>query len=330
MVRAASAIAVAACHTSAPEPYDAGLAPESSRAHEDGLDSPILPLPEEHDFDPRLTALGEALFFSPVLSEDGKVSCGSCHLLEHGLADLTALSAAPGRPVTATNSTTLFNVRYLYKVTWNGAFDSLDSHLDALIQSPKLMGSSWEALTARLQASPEWNARFRAIFAEGPSRERARQALLAYERSLVTPGADFDRWLSGERGALSETARRGYELFIEYGCVSCHQGMLVGGNMLQRLGVARDFFAEHPSANPSALGRYNFTQRDEDRHVFRVPSLRNVALTPPYLHDGSAPTLEGAISIMGEYQLGWRLPEADVAQLAQFLRSLTGKYAGTP
>jgi cytochrome c peroxidase len=288
-------------------------------------DSPLLPLPPAPAEDQREVAVGKDLFFSPLLSEDGKVSCGSCHKLEHGLADFSARSAPAGRTTSATNATTLFNIRYLPRITWSGAFDSLEAHLDALIQNPKLMGSNWVSIAARLQSSPAWVQQFGAVFPEGISPANARAALLAYERSLVTPHAAFDRWLTGDDSALGDSARKGYALFIDYGCASCHQGALVGGNMFQRLGIVRDYFADHPSSRDGSLGRYAVTRHDEDRYVFRVPSLRNVALTAPYLHDGSVATLEGVIATMGTYQLGWELPEPEVQQLAAFLESLTGR-----
>jgi len=152
--------------------------------------------------------------------------------------------------------------------------------------------------------------------------------VLEYERSLVTPSSPFDRYLRGDPQALSPEAKRGFGLFKSYGCASCHQGMAIGGNVFERFGVLRDFFADRGHFSEADLGRFNVTAREQDRFVFRVPSLRNVALTAPYFHDGSAPTLEAAVTIMATYQLGRDLDAQDVRDLVSFLRSLTGEFQG--
>ena len=228
------------------------------------------------------------------------------------------------------NSTTLYNIGLLYKLTWAARFDNLDDHLDWLVSSPKIMGSTWASVAGRLSADAKWVERFRAVFADGVTLANTRAALLEYERSLVTPDSPFDRYLRGDGSAISAETRRGYALFKSYGCVTCHQGVLVGGNMLERFGVMRDYFADRAEVTEADLGRFNVTRRDEDRHVFRVPSLRNVALTAPYFHDGSAADLPTAVTVMGEYQLGLELDAEDVRLLVLFLESLTGEYRGKP
>jgi cytochrome c peroxidase len=292
---------------------------------------PIDPIPLETDVAPRVAELGELLFFSNVVSSDGHVSCSSCHAKDHGLADRVPVSEIPYRPRTATNSTSLFNVRYFYKIKWSGEFDSLDAHLEALVKTPKIMGSNWTEIAARLSADPSWAPRFRAVFADGITGENAKKALLEYERSLFTPNAPFDRWLRGDTGALSARAKSGYDLFKEYGCISCHQGMSVGANMLARFGVMGNK-CPAPAATredqEADLGRFGVTHKPEDRHVFRVPSLRNVAVTAPYFHDGSAPSLGEAVRVMAECQLGRELSAPDVDDIVAFLESLTGEYRG--
>jgi cytochrome c peroxidase len=135
--------------------------------------------------------------------------------------------------------------------------------------------------------------------------------------------------LRGDAQAISADAKLGYGLFRAYGCASCHQGIAIGGNVFERFGVLRDFFADHAS-NSADQGRFNVTAREQDRFVFRVPSLRNVALTAPYFHDGSASTLEEAVTTMASYQLGRELDAQDLLTLTAFLRSLTGEYRGKP
>jgi cytochrome c peroxidase len=147
-------------------------------------------------------------------------------------------------------------------------------------------------------------------------------------RSLLTPDARFDRYLRGEREAISADEARGYDLFKAYGCAACHQGVNIGGNLFQRFGVFHDPFAERGTTNAADLGRYTVTGRDDDRNVFRVPSLRNVAVTPPYLHDGSVASLDEAVGIMARSQLGRELPEQDINLIVRFLHTLTGVYQG--
>ncbi|HMJ11352.1 MAG TPA: cytochrome c peroxidase, partial [Polyangiaceae bacterium] len=279
--------------------------------------------------DPGMAALGAKLFSSTLISQDGKVACSSCHLGEHGLAHAVPVSKIPHRPVTTTNSTTLYNVGLLYKLTWSGRFDTLEAHIDALIESPKIMGTSWTSIAERLAAVPGWTQQFEAVFAGGLGANNVRASLLAYERSLVTPDSAFDRWLNGDQAAISSDERAGYALFKAYGCVSCHQGVLVGGNMFQRFGVMRDYSPGADSGTPDR-SRYSVTRRHEDRQVYRVPSLRNVALTAPYFHDGSAPDLETAVRVMAEYQLGRTLEDGDSRLIVAFLKSLTGTLHGKP
>jgi cytochrome c peroxidase len=148
--------------------------------------------------------------------------------------------------------------------------------------------------------------------------------------SLTTPNARFDRFLLGDKQALTAAEIEGYRLFKANGCISCHQGVNVGGNMFQPFGIMSDYFADRGQMTPADLGRFNVTKNEADRHLFRVPSLRNVALTAPYFHDGSAKTLEEAISTMTKYQLGRTLPTEQIASISKFLRTLTGEYRGKP
>jgi len=289
---------------------------------------PIEPLPLTSDFDVARAALGEELFREPGLSGDGKVACTDCHHESHGWADDSAHSRALDRPESPVNVPTMYNVRYLYKLAWNGKYETLESHVDALMVNPKVMASSWEIATKHLAEIPRYRQRFAKVFRDGLTPNNVREAILDYERSLVTPNAPFDRYLRGDAQAVSAEVKEGYAMFKSYGCSSCHQGVAIGGNVFERFGVLRDFFADRGHFDSADLGRFNVTQREQDRFVFRVPSLRNVALTAPYFHDGSAATLEDAVKAMANYQLGRDLDERDRAALVAFLRSLTGEYRG--
>jgi cytochrome c peroxidase len=169
---------------------------------------------------------------------------------------------------------------------------------------------------------------FERIYSDGLTQFNIKDAIIAYELSLTTPNARFDRFLRGDKKALTASEKEGYQLFKGYGCISCHQGMNVGGNLFQPFGIIGNYFTDRGKVTHADLGRFNVTQDEADRHVFRVPSLRNVALTPPYFHDGSAQTLEKAIAVMVKYQLGRPLEQEQIERIAQFLRTLTGEYRG--
>jgi cytochrome c peroxidase len=173
------------------------------------------------------------------------------------------------------------------------------------------MASSWEQVLAKLKQDASYPADFARAYPDGLTAANIANAIATYERSLMTPDSRFDRYLRGETTALTSEELAGYRRFKEYGCASCHQGVNVGGNLFQHFGVMRDYFADKKAITDADQGRYNVTHREEDRHVFKVPGLRNVALTAPYFHDGSAQTLEDAVAIMGRYQLGRELSDED-------------------
>ncbi|HEY3499337.1 MAG TPA: cytochrome c peroxidase [Polyangiaceae bacterium] len=323
LVLALLAALFAACTRGASEEPAAEIDP-----FETAGDQPLDPLPLEVDFDPARVALGEKLFRERLLSGDGKIACSDCHKQEHGLADYGAQSSVEGRPATAVNTPGMYNARYLFRFNWGGRFETLEEHNDALMKNPNVMASSWERAAQNLAGRPDYQTAFREVFGDGITPGNVRTALLEYERSLITPNAPFDRYLRGDKDAISPEARRGFALFKDYGCASCHQGAAVGGNMLQRFGVMRDYFADRGDVKPPDFGRFNVTAREEDRFVFRVPSLRNVALTAPYFHDGSAPTLERAVAVMARYQLGRELEPDEVSRIVAFLGTLSGEYRG--
>jgi cytochrome c peroxidase len=195
-----------------------------------------------------------------------------------------------------------------------------------------MLNASWPELLARLGADPDYVAAFRDAYPEGLSQATLLDALVSFQKSLVTPNARFDRYLRGDREALTPAERRGYQLFKGYGCVACHQGMNVGGNMFQKFGifpVASAPQGSEPLEYGADPGRYAVTEDERDRGVFRVPSLRNVAVTAPYFHDGGAPTLEYAVTTMARVQLGRTLSAEEIGLIVRFLRTLTGEYQGT-
>lgn len=291
-------------------------------------DEPIQPIPINIAVDSNKVALGEKLFQDVRLSKDNRVSCLSCHNFSKGGTDRRSHSIGVNGAVTDVNTPTIFNVGFNFRFNWDGEFENLWKHLNALMSNPKVMGVQWEKAIQSLQKDPDYARSFNQIYPDGLTQANIINALVAYELSLYTPNAPFDRYLQGNEEALTAAEQEGYQLFKSYGCVSCHQGVNVGGNMFQPSGVIGNYFIERGRLTKADLGRYNVTKNESDRYIFRVPSLRNVELTAPYLHDGSIKTLERAIAIMTKYQLGRPLSKKQIKLIAQFLRTLTGEYRG--
>jgi len=187
------------------------------------------------------------------------------------------------------------------------------------------MHTTWPELLAKLRAVPDYEAAFNAAYPGGLTREHVLHALTTYVRSLVTPNARFDQYLRGRQEALTAEEQRGYQLFKAYGCAACHQGVNIGGNIFQKFGIFR---GDKPPPDDDDLGRFAVTGATRDRYVFRVPSLRNVAVTAPYYHDGRVETLETAVDLMARRQLGTALTAEEVHVIVQFLHTLTGEYRG--
>ncbi len=279
---------------------------------------PILPLPRSHHQPAPKVALGRRLFHDPRLSGNGSLSCASCHVLERGGDDNRPLPVAASSPYPH-NTLTVFNVRFNFRYHWYGDIAGLREQAQRALRQD--MKAKWPQLVARLEKDRNYAKQFAALYPDGIQRQNVLDALVAFELSLITPDSPFDRYLRGETEAMTPLQRQGYDRFKSYGCAACHQGVNIGGNLYQKLGVFRDFIDDDP-------GRFAVTGREQDRFVFRVPSLRNVAVTAPYFHHGKVPTLEKAVAIMGEYQLGIQLPKDDIEAIVAFLHALTGNYRG--
>lgn len=288
---------------------------------------PILPLAPPVVAVPGRARLGEALFSDTRLSGDGTVSCASCHDLELGGMDRRDVSLGVGGARGSINAPTVFNSGLNFVQFWDGRAATLEEQAAGPIHNPVEMASGWPEVVARLEKDADYARQFGELYPDGLTPANIANAIAEFERTLVTTGARFDRYLLGDGQALSSQELEGYRRFKDYGCASCHQGVNVGGNMFQRFGVMGDYFARRQVSKPD-LGRYNVTGQEEDRHVFKVPSLRNVALTAPYFHDASAATLDEAVSVMARFQLGRELSADDIDAITAFLRSLTGQWRG--
>ena len=288
-------------------------------------DEPIKPISEQVEVNAEKAALGRDLFHDSRLSRDDSVSCASCHDLAAGGDDGRALPVGIEGRSGRVNTPTVFNAGLNFKQFWDGRADTLEQQVDGPVQSPQAMGSLWPEVVAKLNRDEDYPIRFAALYPGGISRDSVRHALAEFIRSLTTPNSRFDRWLKGDASALGALERHGYALFKRYGCVSCHQGANVGGNMFQVFGVRNEYFRRRGGITRADLGRYNVTGHPSDRHAFKVPSLRMAAHTAPYLHDGSAATLRDAVDAMFEFQIGWHAPDEDKEAIVAFIKSLAGE-----
>jgi len=289
---------------------------------------PISPVAEANVVDVAKIALGEALFHDRSLSRGNVVACVSCHQLDQGGADQHESPMGIDGRLLDFNSPTIFNAALNFRLNWRGNFRTLEEQNEAVLIDPRVMGTNWDELLTKLRADPNHVGAFVAVYGAPPERTTVLDALAAFQRSLVTANARFDRYLRGERSAITAEEERGYRLFKAYGCIACHQGRNVGGNLFQQFGIFSDPFADKPRITEADLGRFTVTRQVADLYVFRVPSLRNVAVTAPYFHDGRTPSLPQAVEVMARKQLGRELPQQDVQSIVTFLRTLTGEYRG--
>ncbi|MEB3828806.1 cytochrome-c peroxidase [Phormidium sp. CCY1219] len=294
------------------------------------IHEPIQPIPQHLDLNPDKIALGEKLFQEPRLSKTNTIACISCHNLKTGGTDGRTHRRQINGETVKLNTLTVFNSGFNYKMNWYGKFDSLEAQLDEAISNPNGMDSSWSEVLKTLGELPDYLQEFQEVYADGMTQANVKDAIATFERSLYTPNARFDRFLLGEENAISEEEKAGYQLFKDYGCVSCHQGKNVGGNLFQKFGIIGNYFADRGQITRTNFGRFNLTGNPDDCYVFRVPSLRNITLRSPYFHDGSAPTLEAAIAVMAQYQLGRQLSAEQIQRIVQFLETLTGEYRDQP
>ncbi|MES2354100.1 MAG: cytochrome c peroxidase [Pseudomonadota bacterium] len=289
---------------------------------------PLSPLPTNLRLDGKKIALGSKLFRDTRFAKDNSVACISCHNFQHGGADPRPLSIGAGGIEHVINTPSIFNVGFNFRQQWSGGVDSLEQLVGKLVKNPRVFNSNWKEIIGKLSKDEQFILAFNNSYPEGMTAETISDSLAVYQRSLITPSR-FDRYLHGDVNAISEDEKHGYERFKAYGCVGCHQGVNIGGNMFQKFGAMGDYFAARTAAGypvrEADKGRYNVTRREEDMFLFKVPSLRNVENTAPYFHDGSVATLEGAVEVMFRFQLGRIAPLEDKALIVKFLKSLTGE-----
>jgi len=284
-------------------------------------EEPIQPIPAAHPKNEKMVELGKMLFFDPRLSKSGFISCNSCHNLSMGGTDNLQTSVGHNWHQGPINSPTVLNSSMNLAQFWDGRAKDLKEQAGGPIANPGEMGFTHELAVGVLQSIPEYRARFKQLFnSEKIDIGMVTDAIAAFEETLVTPGSRFDKWLKGDKQAITQTELEGYKLFKESGCTGCHNGAAVGGGSFQKFGIHEPY-----KTTSKAEGRFAVTGKDADRFMFKVPTLRNVELTYPYFHDGAAATLEEAVDTMGRLQLGHKFTKDQNAKIVAFLKTLTGK-----
>lgn len=290
---------------------------------------PIKPVPVSIEVNEAKVELGRRLFHDPRLSKNDTVSCATCHDLSAGGDDGQVVSTGIDGRTGFVNSPTVFNSGFNFKQFWDGRAHTLIDQIDGPLQSRIEMESIWPDVVTKLFQDEDYPRMFEESYpndAQTISRKNIKDAIAEFMRSLITPNSRFDQWLKGDTEAINEQEKEGYALFKRYGCVSCHQGANVGGNMFQVFGVINDYFRKRGNITDADLGRFNVTGNEVDKHAFKVPSLRMAAHTAPYLHDGSAKTLRDAVDAMFEFQLGREAPDEDKEAIVAFIKTLAGEY----
>jgi cytochrome c peroxidase len=290
----------------------------------------LSPLPPVPTLSPEKVALGRRLFVDTRLSKDDTVACATCHDLSRGGADGLPVSVGVAGQRGIMNSPTVFNAALNLAQFWDGRADTLEAQVAGPIHNPAEMASNWPEVVGKLSRDAGIVAAFDHLYpGRGLGADSIADAIGTYERSLLTPNSRFDKYLRGDKTVLSAAEMEGYRRFVDYGCVACHQGANMGGNMYQRFGAVGTRPAGR-TTTAADLGRFNVTHRDQDRYVFKVPGLRNVAVTAPYFHDGRVASLDEAVALMGRAQLGRELSPEDIRLIVAFLGTLTGEWDGRP
>ena len=282
---------------------------------------PIQPIPDYIPVNSRKVTLGRELFFDPILSRDNTISCASCHFIEMGGDDNSRHSFGIGGQEGDINAPTVLNAVFNFRQFWDGRAQDLAEQALGPIENPVEMGHRFPDLVRKLSATP-YKAAFEAIYETGLTRSNIVDAIAEYEKTLITPNAPFDRYLKGDKTAITQEQKEGYALFKSKGCIACHHGINVGGNLYNKFGVMEDAGSRH-------LGRFNVTGNEADRYMFKVPTLRNIAETAPYFHDGRTSSLAEAVIIMARYQLGRQITMEEVRRIVAFLQSLSGDIPDT-
>lgn len=280
---------------------------------------PIKPIPLSIKYDRKKAELGKILFMDPGLSSDKSVACVSCHSFDHGGADPRPVSVGAHGKTGHVNAPTVYNSYFNFRQFWNGRAKDLKEQARGPLHNPVEMAMDKAEIERYLGESGFYVETFRNVYGVAPTYENALDAIAEFEKALITPDCKFDRFLRKEV-QLTALEKRGYRLFKTLGCATCHNGINIGGNSFQKMGLIFPY-----PWKESFPDRYHITHSPVDKNVYKVPTLRNIELTAPYFHDGSVPTLELALRKMAYHNLGFDLNAEEVEALTAFLKTLTGE-----
>jgi cytochrome c peroxidase len=311
------------------------IASNSAGAQDNLLESAqatFKPIPETPPAVPGVKAtpdrveLGKMLYFEPRLSASHSISCNSCHIVGLGGVDVMETSLGHRWQHGGRNAPTVLNAVFNTAQFWDGRAKNLEQQAGGPMVNPVEMGTTHQHVVEQLSDIPGYVAMFKKAFPDDPKPiniKNVEDAIALFEATLITPNAPFDRYLKGDENALTAEQKEGLRLFMDNGCSGCHNGINVGGGMYAPFGVV-----ERPGADilpPNDKGRFEVTKTVSDEYVFKVPTLRNIALTPPYFHSGKSWDLRQAVGVMGASQLGIQLTGDEIGKITAFLQSLTGE-----
>ena len=301
----------------------------SKTVSEEFANEPLQPLRMFIPTDSGKVALGFALFHDTRLSGDNTISCATCHSLVTGGVDRLQFSKGINGQFGGVNPPTVFNAALNFAQFWDGRAANLQEQAAGPPLNPVEMGSkSFEAICNVLSQDKAFTEAFTKVYPEGLSQATITNAIAEFEKTLLTPSR-FDKYLRGDKSALTDEEITGYNVFKKNKCATCHVGENIGGKSYEYFGVAANYFDFRGTGlTDGDNGRYSVTKNESDRHKFKVPTLRNILLTYPYMHDGTVKTVEEAVNVMGEYQGGKKLSDKETGQIVTFLKTLTGEYNG--
>ena len=290
----------------------------------------IRPVQDSVPVDMRKVILGNLLFHDVRLSADNTVSCSSCHGLNTGGVDNKPFSEGVGGQHGGVNAPTVFNALYNFVQFWDGRAATLaDQAAGPPLNPVEMACKSFDEICDKLKADAAFSKAFTEVYPDGINEANITNAIQEFEKTLLTPNSRFDKYLKGDMAALTTEELAGYDLFKKYNCATCHVGENMGGQSYELMGIKQDYFADRGTElTVEDNGRFKETKNERDRHRFKVPGLRNVALTAPYFHDATQATLEDAVRAMGKYEVGVDLSQQEVKQIVAFLQTLTGEYQG--
>ena len=291
---------------------------------------PIRPIDLSLPYDEAKAALGFKLYHDTRLSVDNTVSCASCHGLNTAGVDNKQYSEGVEGKLGGVNAPTVYNAVYNFVQFWDGRATTLADQAAGPPVNPVEMASpNFDAIVAKLNKDKKFVREFKKVYPEGLSQATITDAIEQFERTLITPNSRFDKYLRGDKTAITAEELEGYELFKKYNCATCHVGKNLGGESYELMGLRKHYFADRGlELTEEDNGRFKQTGVERDRHRFKVPGLRNVALTWPYYHDGTRTSLKEAVCAMGTYQSGVELTDEEEEKIVAFLNTLTGEYQG--